>query len=349
MSPTPAAPTLNGPIYQNSGTAVFTGTGTPGSSVYILENGTQIGSAGVVAADGSFMVVVPLSSPIVSGDIITASMGSVSNPPSSGIVASNAPSGNAAIASTQIDSGATVLIVSGVPFTTVSAVDIASNKILGTGVVGSNGKVAITLQAPVVSGQSVDLVSGAVIQNPVTILAVAGQAATVSSGGVIANGSLIQGKGIPGASIDVVDSSGRVLGTTVVNSQGNFSLVVNGLTPGLPVAIVQNGLKSTMPLRSIKVGSDNVVTTANVFKPLQGGTLGINILPLVDDHVTVRIFDIAGELVRPLVELDVKAGILYAESWDGKNDDGSTVASGIYFITVRGQSIHTLKKVIVLK
>lgn len=50
-------------------------------------------------------------------------------------------------------------------------------------------------------------------------------------------------------------------------------------------------------------------------------------------HVSVRIFDATGRLVRTVLEGDLPAGEAAVE-WDGRTDDGQSVAPGIYFSRV---------------
>jgi hypothetical protein len=92
-----------------------------------------------------------------------------------------------------------------------------------------------------------------------------------------------------------------------------------------------------------------VVTNRNVFHPLQGESCTISIKAPQDGQLTVRVFDISGELVRPVFDASVRAGLWFLATWDGKNGNGEMVSSGIYFISVRGAGIRTIKKVVVLK
>jgi flagellar hook assembly protein FlgD len=93
-----------------------------------------------------------------------------------------------------------------------------------------------------------------------------------------------------------------------------------------------------------------MVLDRNIFRPNQGGApMAINFKPPQDGHVTVRIFDLEGERVRQPFEADVAAGAWIQAHWDGTNDQGQKAAAGIYFISVQGAGIHSLKKVILLK
>jgi len=62
--------------------------------------------------------------------------------------------------------------------------------------------------------------------------------------------------------------------------------------------------------------------------------------------VSVGVFDISGRLVRALREGAAQTGE-YDLTWDGMNEHGDPVASGVYFVRVRvGQ--ETLERKIVL-
>lgn len=333
---------------QNGGGSIFSGTGQPGTQVFILDNGSSIGS-GTVASDGTFVIQVGAGTPVNVGDSLTAAGGSPTGPAAAAITAGTAPGGAPAAAMSTEDAGATVITATGLPGSVVVVTDPVTLHALGSATVGSNGQVAISLSVPLTPGQTVDLVSGGVLQGNVTASATAGQPPVVTQGSALEEGSVIQGTGVPGASIQAISSSGAVLGTGTVDSQGHFSLAISGATAGQTVTIVENGLRSTTTLTAFKMGAEKAFTSANVFRPDQGGKLDLSFKPDTDDHVTVHIFNVAGELVRPLLEMDVRAGVLYAAQWDGRNGDGSTVASGLYIISVHGKSIRTTKKVVVIK
>lgn len=72
-----------------------------------------------------------------------------------------------------------------------------------------------------------------------------------------------------------------------------------------------------------------------------------------DAHVRIRIYDVAGHLVREL-DLGTKptGGYLSRESaayWDGRNDAGETVSSGIYWYELDTGSFSATRKMVVQK
>jgi len=65
-------------------------------------------------------------------------------------------------------------------------------------------------------------------------------------------------------------------------------------------------------------------------------------------HVTLRIFNLLGQLVRVLVDEDKPAGY-HTAVWDGRNDLGERVSSGIYWYQFRAGSYVLTKKMLLSK
>jgi hypothetical protein len=65
-------------------------------------------------------------------------------------------------------------------------------------------------------------------------------------------------------------------------------------------------------------------------------------------QTSLVIYDISGRAVRTLVKGTLKAGE-YAELWDGRNDDGTEVSSGIYFYKLVTSGFEDTQKMVLLK
>jgi len=65
-------------------------------------------------------------------------------------------------------------------------------------------------------------------------------------------------------------------------------------------------------------------------------------------HITLRIYNIRGQLVRTLLDEEKQPGS-YQVVWDGKNQQGSAVASGIYFYRIQAGSFTKTAKMSLLK
>jgi hypothetical protein len=65
-------------------------------------------------------------------------------------------------------------------------------------------------------------------------------------------------------------------------------------------------------------------------------------------HVSLRIYDAAGRLVRTLYDGYREAGV-YAETWDGRGDAGRAATSGVYFYKLQAGAFTETKKMVLLK
>jgi len=72
----------------------------------------------------------------------------------------------------------------------------------------------------------------------------------------------------------------------------------------------------------------------------------------VSGQVTLRVYDLAGRVVRTLVDRDVEAGEHHA-IWDGTTDSGERAASGVYFVKMAAPgsagSFRATRKLVLLK
>jgi flagellar hook assembly protein FlgD len=64
--------------------------------------------------------------------------------------------------------------------------------------------------------------------------------------------------------------------------------------------------------------------------------------------VRIKIYNVAGELVRTLVDEMKNAGA-YSIAWDGRNNAGSDVASGIYFYKMETKDFSQSRKMVMLR
>lgn len=65
-------------------------------------------------------------------------------------------------------------------------------------------------------------------------------------------------------------------------------------------------------------------------------------------HVRIDIFNIVGQRVKTLVDEEMKAGV-YAADWDGKDDRGKSVSSGVYFYRMQAGDFSDMKKMLLVK
>jgi hypothetical protein len=65
-------------------------------------------------------------------------------------------------------------------------------------------------------------------------------------------------------------------------------------------------------------------------------------------HVTLNIYNVLGQNVRTLVDEHQDAGS-YTKVWDGLDDRGNGVASGMYFYRIKAGDFSDIKKMVMLK
>lgn len=87
----------------------------------------------------------------------------------------------------------------------------------------------------------------------------------------------------------------------------------------------------------------------NVFNPAKGEKTTILYDIGSDCKVTIKVYNLIGELVKVLVDEYKSAGQGYSVDWKGDNSVGSTVASGIYLIHLQAGSSSITTKALVIK
>jgi hypothetical protein len=65
--------------------------------------------------------------------------------------------------------------------------------------------------------------------------------------------------------------------------------------------------------------------------------------------VTLKIYNVAGQLVRTLVDGERAAGQVHEATWNGLNDGGRPVSSGVYFYKLVARDFTQTKKMVLLK
>lgn len=84
---------------------------------------------------------------------------------------------------------------------------------------------------------------------------------------------------------------------------------------------------------------------ANATPSLFNGSTSINYGITKDEHVSLKVYNAAGQVVRTLANDNMKAGS-YTASWDGRDDMGRHLASGVYFTKLNTESINASRKVV---
>ncbi|WP_043200599.1 BapA/Bap/LapF family large adhesin [Pseudomonas putida] len=211
----------------------LTGRGEAGATVNIRDAAGNLIGSGTVGADGSFNVT--LSPPQINSEnlevTLTDGAGNVSAP---GTV--TAPDATAPLAPTDlaIDEQGTTLTGRAEPGSTVS-VRGAGGVLLGTAVAGADGQFSITLQPPQTDGQALEVSAADAAGNTSPAASIAAPdvdnpdttAPDQPTDLALANGVTLTGRGEPGATVQVRDATGNLIGSGLVNADGTFSLTLS--------------------------------------------------------------------------------------------------------------------------
>jgi hypothetical protein len=78
------------------------------------------------------------------------------------------------------------------------------------------------------------------------------------------------------------------------------------------------------------------------------GSIAISYDLPVETGVSLKVYNLSGQLVRSLVSGKEQAGYKHA-TWDGRSERGARVASGVYFYRLVAGSFAATKKMIVIR
>ncbi|MFN3776300.1 BapA/Bap/LapF family large adhesin [Sphingomonas parapaucimobilis] len=203
--------------------ASVSGSGQVGAAVIVRDaNGAVIGNA-QVAGDGSYTAT--LTTPQRNGETVrvtqTDAEGDVSPPAT--VIAPDLTAPDAPIA--MIDPTGALVMGTGEVGATVRVLD-ANGTTLGTATVGANRAYAVTLATPQVDGQPLTVVQSDAAGNasPASpVLAPDLTAPLAPVGTVSGDGSTLTGTGEVGATVTIRGTGGAILGTAVVDTNGNFT------------------------------------------------------------------------------------------------------------------------------
>ena len=117
-------------------------------------------------------------------------------------------------------------------------------------------------------------------------------------------------------------------------------VITTGFSTG-PELVVQFGLnEETAATATPELLPETISLSPNYPNPFNAGTNIRYALP-ADSKVTLQIFNVKGQLVRTLVDEEQTAGFQKTR-WEGRNDRGHDVGSGVYFmqLEVGKQKFH---------
>jgi hypothetical protein len=180
-----------------------------------------------------------------------------------------------------------------------------------------------------------------------------------------------------GTIVKAVDEDGVVCGQCAVRSAGDFGLMAiykddpetevdEGAEAGETVTLYLGDVKVSGGIRWTELGDcvnfkeafsladGNVETLPAQYALLQNYPNPFNPTTSIryelprDSYVELVIYNVQGQVVRELVKGMQKAQ-RYVVAWDGKNAQGSSVSSGIYFYRIKAGEFVNTKKMVLLR
>jgi len=174
----------------------------------------------------------------------------------------------------------------------------------------------------------------------------------------------VYGKGSPGTPGAIVMNANAGGFTTILQSFPWFDIRASiGQSPVADEALLQKVLACALPVGcqesvdptdtgpndnpTIDIPSRTALhqNTPNPFNPMT--TISFDLAR--DSHVSLKIYDVAGRLVRSLTNEQLTAGFNKQVVWNGLDNSGNRVSSGVYFYRLVAADFTATKKMVVMK
>jgi len=145
------------------------------------------------------------------------------------------------------------------------------------------------------------------------------------------------------------DGTGSCVSDKVKNASGQFCFQVDALTKSgyywdTTKGVTSNCISSAASRLFAKLDEFSVTAYPNPFNP---STNIAFVLP-GKATLTLSIFSVTGERVRTLADGEFGAGV-HVFNWDGSNEQGQRVGSGIYFYRFDSQKYDYVGKIVMIK
>ena len=116
----------------------------------------------------------------------------------------------------------------------------------------------------------------------------------------------------------------------------------------LPVSCLQGPTVTDVPERDELAVPRQTALFQNVPNPFNPATT-IRFDLATDGPVALRIYDVAGRLVRTLIDAPLPAGFGKSATWDGLDAAGNRASSGVYFYRLEAAGQSQTRKMVVMK
>jgi hypothetical protein len=107
-------------------------------------------------------------------------------------------------------------------------------------------------------------------------------------------------------------------------------------------------ISSTTGVKIADVNTPHIFALSNNYPNPFNPSTKIDYSVPKDGMVSLLVFNVLGQRVRTLLNGPMAAG-QYSITWDGRNDAGSTLSSGVYFYRLQAGDMAIVKKMLLLK
>lgn len=152
----------------------------------------------------------------------------------------------------------------------------------------------------------------------------------------------------PTASPTVTPTSSPSISPTFTNSPTQTVTPIHTATPTYSATPTNTHSPTATQTATPETQTATSLAYPNPFWPTQGGQTHIDITLVSGGTVSIQAFNLAGVLVRTISDEYYPNG-KFTFSWDGRNDSGQVVSTGMYFVLIQAPGISEQKLVGVLK
>ncbi|WP_258036118.1 Ig-like domain-containing protein, partial [Pseudomonas putida] len=313
---------VGNPTIDGTGTTV-SGSGEPGATVTVRGPGGSVLGSALVAGDGSFAVT--LVPPQTNGQALTIEQTDLAGNVSTavGLPAPDTQAPNAPIGLLLSADGA-VVTGSGEPGAQVKVTGVGG-VVLGTAVVQADGSFSVSLIPAQLNGQTLSVTQtdgGGNASGAGTVVASDLQAPSPAVVlGLVSGGTVLNGAGEIGTTVEVRNSAGQLLGDGIVGADGSFSITLSPpQTNGQVLSVVLiDGAGNNSPSTSFTAPDTSGPATP---AGLQVSADGSSVHGTGEVGSTVEVRNAAGDLLGSVV---VPAGGSFSVTLTPAQLDGQTL------------------------
>lgn len=154
-----------------------------------------------------------------------------------------------------------------------------------------------------------------------------------------------------------ISKGADILAGPIVTRNSDMSLTVRAVptnaalgTYSVTITNPDGNLVTLADALKIDYRSGYVAATDNLFRPLAaaGNACTLNVTTFLGGNITIKAYTVRGGFIKTIQNGPQGAGT-FPYVWRGDTTNGSTVASGLYLLHVKGPKIDVTEKVVVIK